>query len=425
MTQSALETDSNYYIYDQYGDNQMDPVGPVGLIDLAGSRDFTRLVNDFLYRRRLEYLDRTPEVADNRPGFLRRDYRLDAECTRWATGEGFAKLNSTARGHDVYILCDVHNYSCSYELFGKRKPMSPDEHYQDLKRVILAISGKARRINVIMPLLYSGRQHKRNGRESLDSAFMLEELSRLDVANLLTFDAHDPRVANSVPISGFENIRPTYQIIKAMKRHVPSLHAINEDFMVIAPDEGALSRAMYFSRMLNAPLGTFYKRRDYTRIVDGRNPILSHEFLGDDADGLSVLIVDDMISSGDSMLDIAREMKARRAKHVYCAATFALFADGVERFDQAHEEGLFDLVFATNLTYRRPELLRRDWFVDVNMTKYVALLIDAINHDASLSMLLDPTTKIRNLLSSDATPRDPAAELQGSPVALRGGEAHA
>ncbi len=413
MPQHVTESDSSYYIYNQYGDNRMVPVGPVGLIDLEGARSFAGQVNNYLYRRRLEYFDRGPTAFELQPGFLRRDYRLSFECERLDTGEGKARLNATARGHDIYILCDVLNHSCTYQLFGKKKRMSPDEHYLDLKRVILAISGKARRINVIMPFLYESRQHKRNGRESLDSAFMLEELHALGVTNILTFDAHDPRVANAIPISGFENIPATYQIIKAMKRHMPELSECNENLMIISPDEGAIQRAMYFSTLLNAPLGTFFKRRDFTRIIDGRNPILSHEFLGDEADGKNVLIFDDMIASGDSMLDIAREMKERRAGHVHCAATFALFSHGLERFDEAYEAGIIERVYSTNLIYHHPDLLQRPWYVDVNMAKYVALLIDAINHDASLSALLDPTTKIRRLLSNVPDEREAARNVDG------------
>lgn len=397
---SSRDSDSNYYIYDQYGDNLMEPVGPVGIIALKGSRDFTSQVNHYLYQRRTEYLKKTPEYVNNKPGFLRRNYTIDADCQRFSTGEGRAVINSSVRGHDIFILCDVTNYACTYSLFGQVKRMTPDEHYQDLKRTILAVSGKARRINVIMPYLYEGRQHKRNGRESLDCAYMLEELTRLGVSNIITFDAHDPHVANAVPISGFETIPTTYQVIKALKRIKPDLHNVNDNLMVISPDEGALQRAMYYATMLGAKLGTFYKRRDYTRIVDGRNPILNHEFLGVDITGKNILIVDDMIASGDSMLDIAREMKKRKAQKVYCSASFALFTSGYERFDQAYKEGLFDKVFSTNLTYREPQLLSRPWFVDVNMAKYVALLVDAINHDASLSALIDPTAKIHRLLAN-------------------------
>ena len=284
--------------------------------------------------------------------------------------------------------------------------MSPDDHYQDLKRVILACSGKARRINVIMPFLYEGRQHKRNSRESLDCAFALEEIYNLGVENIITFDAHDERVANAIPTSGFESLSATYQIIKEMYRSIPDLHFTEDKFMVISPDEGGISRAMYFASMLGVPLGTFYKRRDYTRVVNGRNPIVAHEFLGDSVEGLDILIVDDMISSGDSMLDIAREMKQRGARNIYCAVTFGLFTEGVEHFDRAYEEGIISKVFATNLIYRRPELLAAPWFADVNMSKFVALLIDAINHDSSLSNLIKPTDKIKKLLASKGDLKD-------------------
>jgi ribose-phosphate pyrophosphokinase len=277
--------------------------------------------------------------------------------------------------------------------------MSPDDHYQDLKRVILACSGKARRINVIMPFLYESRQHKRNSRESLDCAFALEELYNLGVANIITFDAHDERVANAIPLSGFESIPATYQIIKEMYRQIPNLNFSDGKFMIVSPDEGGITRAMYFASILGVPLGTFYKRRDYTRIVNGRNPIIAHEFLGESVEGLDILIIDDMISSGDSILDIGREMKARGARNVYCSVTFALFTEGIDNFNRAYEEGIIKKVFATNLIHRRPELLAAPWFADVNMCKFVALLIDAINHDSSLSNLINPTEKIKKLLT--------------------------
>ena len=285
-------------------------------------------------------------------------------------------------------------------MFGQDNRMSPDDHYQDLKRVILACSGKSRRINVIMPFLYESRQHKRNARESLDCAFALEELYNLGVANIITFDAHDERVANAIPLAGFESLKTTYQIIKEMYRQVPDLSFSSGKFMVVSPDEGGISRAMYYASILGVPLGTFYKRRDYTTVVNGRNPIVAHEFLGDSVEGLDILIVDDMISSGDSMLDIAREMKDRGARKVFCAVTFGLFTEGIDHFDKAYEEGIIDKVFATNLVYRRPELLKAPWFADVNMCKFVALLIDAINHDASLSNLINPTEKIKRLLKA-------------------------
>jgi len=292
------------------------------------------------------------------------------------------------------------NFSCTYKMHGLINHMSPDDHYQDLKRTILAISGKARRINVIMPFLYESRQHKRNSRESLDCAYMLEELYSLGVENIITFDAHDDRVANAIPTSGFESIPSAYQIIKSLVNTTPDLRICGDTMMVVSPDEGGISRAMYYASMLGVPLGTFYKRRDYTQVVNGRNPIIAHEFLGDTVEGMDIIVVDDMISSGDSMLDIARELKSRKANRIFCATTFGLFTDGLEHFNQAYEQGLITKVFATNLIYRRPELLAAPWFQDVNMAKFTALLIDAINHDASLSKLVDPTEKIRNLLDT-------------------------
>ena len=387
-----------YSRYNQYGDNPMAPVGPIALVPLKGSVEFTDKVNWYLNKRRSEYQEH--EFISKYPGFYRQDYRIEVENTRFSSGEGKAVIQSSVRGHDLFIISDVTNFSCTYKMFGQENHMSPDDHYQDLKRVILACSGKARRINVIMPFLYEGRQHKRNSRESLDCAFALEEIYGLGVENIITFDAHDERVANAIPTSGFESLSATYQIIKEMYRSIPDLHFTKDKFMVISPDEGGISRAMYFASMLGVPLGTFYKRRDYTRVVNGRNPIVAHEFLGESVEGLDILIVDDMISSGDSMLDIAREMKKRGARNIYCAVTFGLFTEGVDKFNEAYEQGLISKVFATNLIYRRPELLAAPWFADVNMSKFVALLIDAINHDSSLSNLIKPTEKIRKLLAS-------------------------
>lgn len=395
---SAQMNDKNYYIYNQYGNNPMAPVGPIGLVPLLGSSSFTQAVNDCLFQRRCEYQENMPEVGEVYPGFLRQDYRIPVENIRFSSGEGKAVISSTVRGHDIFIISDVTNYSITYEMYGFKNHMSPDDHYQDLKRVILAISGKARRINIIMPFLYESRQHKRNARESLDCAHMLEELYDLGAANIITFDAHDERVANAIPTSGFENIPSTYQIIKALVNTTPDLNFSEGRFMVVSPDEGAIARAMYYASMLGVPLGTFYKRRDYTRVINGRNPIVAHEFLGDSVEGMDILIVDDMISSGESMLDLARELKERKARRIFCAATFGLFTDGLEYFDSAYAEGLISKVFATNLIYRRPDLLSAGWFYDVNMAKFVALLVDAINHDASLSSLIDPTEKIRKLL---------------------------
>ncbi len=401
MSVSDTAKSDSYFIYNQYGDNLMEPVGPIGLISLSATDEFKGMLNNYLYTRRLEYEESSDDYTTTMPGFLRKNYFSDIYGERFTTGEGKVTLASTVRGHDIFILTDVLNYSKTYELFGRTKHMTPDEHYQDLKRIILAISGKARRINVIMPFLYESRQHKRNGRESLDSAFMLDELSNLGVSNILTFDAHDPRVANAAPMAGFENISAHYQVIKALKRSIPDLTLENNDLMVISPDEGALQRAMYYSNMLGCHIGTFYKRRDFTQVVDGRNPILNHEFLGDSAEGKDILIVDDMIASGDSMLDIAREMRRMNARRIYCTATFSLFTSGIERFNRAYEEGLIDKVFSTNLIYQPPALLETPWFESVNMAKYIALLIDAINHDASLSLLLDPTAKIKKLLGQN------------------------
>jgi ribose-phosphate pyrophosphokinase len=344
-------------------------------------------------------LNKTPDFVNTRPGFLRKNYLIDVDFHRQATGEGKTLIKSSVRGHDLFIIADVLSRHTTYTLFGREKHMSPDELYQDLKRIILACGGKARRINVIMPFLYESRQHKRNDRESLDCAYMLQELESLGVANIITFDAHDPRVSNAIPTSGFEDIPATYQIIKSLKTVLPGLTQSNKDLMVISPDEGAITRAMYYATLLGSPLGTFYKRRDYTTIVNGHNPILAHEFLGSSPQDMSVLIVDDMISSGGSMLDIATEMKQRKAKRIFCAVTFALFTNGWEAFDRAYEEGTIDMVFGTNLIYRDPELLKRPWYRDVDVTKFVALIIDAVNHDASLSRLIDSIQKIRNVLT--------------------------
>jgi ribose-phosphate pyrophosphokinase len=400
MLEKRQTDDKNYNIYNQYGSNPMPPVGPVGIIQLVGSAGFASRVNDNLLLRRTQYQELRPEVGDLYPGFIRHDYRIEVNNFRFSSGEGKAVICSTVRGHDIFIISDVVNHSCTYTMYGYENHMSPDDHYQDLKRVILAISGKARRINVIMPFLYESRQHKRNARESLDCAHMLEELYALGVENIITFDAHDERVANAIPTSGFESIPAAYQIIKALINATPDLKINEGRLMIVSPDEGGISRAMYYASMLGVPLGTFYKRRDYTQVVNGRNRIIAHEFLGDSVEDMDILIVDDMISSGESMLDLTRELKARKANRIFAAVTFGLFTDGIDNFQQAWEQGLIDRVFATNLIYRQPELLAAPWFVDVNMAKFVALLIDAINHDASLSSLIDPTEKIRKLLEN-------------------------
>ncbi len=396
MVNAVIDGHKSYVLYDQHGDNIMESIGPIGIIPMVNSTEFSAEVNDRLYKRRLAYQDKLSKGVNST--FLRKDYTISADYSRYSTGEGRVVILNSVRGHDIFIICDVLNHSCTYPLFGVEKYMSPDEHYQDLKRIILAISGKARRINVIMPFLYDSRQHKRNGRESLDCAFMLEELHNLGVSTIITFDAHDPRVSNAIPVSGFEDIPATFQIIKSLAQERPSLSTKNPDLMIISPDEGALPRSMYYASVLGCPLGTFYKRRDYTRVVDGRNPILKHEFLGESAEGKDVLIVDDMIASGDSMLDICREMRQLGARNIYCAATFGLFTSGTAIFDKAYEEGILTRVFTTNLIYRLPELKMAPWYREVNMSKFVALLIDAINHDASLSYMVNQTDRIRNFL---------------------------
>ncbi len=403
MNPTSFNADENAYSrYNQYGDNPMAPVGPIGIIPLKGSIEFSDSVNYFLNKRRSEYQEH--QLISKYPGFFRSDYRIDVNNTRFSSGEGKAVITNSVRGHDLFIISDVMNFSCTYKMFGTENNMSPDDHYQDLKRVILACSGKARRINVIMPFLYESRQHKRNARESLDCAFALEEIYNLGVENIITFDAHDERVANAIPTSGFESLSASYQIIKEMFRAIPDLDLSGDKFMIVSPDEGGITRAMYMASVLGVPLGTFYKRRDYTQVVNGRNPIIAHEFLGDSVEGMDILIVDDMISSGDSILDIATEMKNRGARNIYCAVTFGLFTEGIDHFQDAYEKGIISKVFATNLIYRRPELINAPWFYDVNLTKFVALLIDAINHDASLSNLINPTEKIQKLLNARNNP---------------------
>ena len=323
---------------------------------------------------------------------------LDADCPRFSSGEGKAILHESARGKDVYIICDVFNYGVTYKMYGQVVPMSPDDHYADLKRIIAAIGGKANRLTVIMPMLYEGRQHKRSGRESLDCALILQELVRMGVSNILTFDAHDGRISNAIPLSGFDNVQPTYQMIKAMVRAVPDVQIDKDHMAIISPDEGAMSRSMYYSSVLGLDIGMFYKRRNYSIVVNGRNPIEAHEYLGQDLQGKDAVVVDDMISSGESMLDVCKQLKDKGAERVFCFATFGLFTDGCDKFDQAFKEGIIDKVFCTNLVYRRPELKGKPWFVEVNMCKYVAYLIDTLNNDATISTLLNPVKRIQTLM---------------------------
>ena len=326
-------------------------------------------------------------------------YLVEALCPRFGTGEGKGLIHHSMRGQDVYIICDMFNYGVTYRMYGQTVPMSPDDHFADLKRIIAAIAGKARRITVIMPMLYEGRQHKRSTRESLDCAIMLQELVAMGVANLITFNAHDPRVCNAIPLSGFDNVRPSYQMIKALIRNVPDIVIDKEHLMMISPDEGAMGRCMYYSSVLGIDIGMFYKRRNYSVIINGKNPIEAHEYLGQDLTGKDVIVVDDMISSGESMLDVCSQLKSRGAKRIFAFSTFGLFTDGFEKFDKAYDDGIITKVFTTNLVYSRPGLNERPWHVEVNMCKYVSYIIDTLNHDATISELLDPAKRINKIVA--------------------------
>ena len=323
---------------------------------------------------------------------------VDVECPRFGTGEAKGLLHKSLRGHDVYIVCDTFNYGVTYKMHGMEVPMSPDDHYADLKRILGAIGGKARRISVIMPMLYEGRQHKRGTRESLDCALMLQELESMGVANIITFDAHDPRVQNAIPLCGFDSVRPTYQMLKALVKSVPDINLDKDSLVMISPDEGAMDRSMYYSSVLGVDIGMFYKRRDYSRIVNGRNPIIAHEYLGQDLCGKDVIIVDDMISSGDSLLDVAYQLKEKGAKRVFAFSCFGLFTDGPSKFSAAYDKGIIDRVFTTNLVYTNPEVKACDWHVEVNMCKYVSYIIDTLNHDQTISELLNPVKRIEKLV---------------------------
>lgn len=327
------------------------------------------------------------------------DFRIEVDCPRFSSGDGKGLIKSSIRGDDLYILVDVGNYNCKYSMYGFENAMSPDDHYQDLKRIIQATGGKAERINVIMPNLYGGRQHRRNYRESLDCAVALQELHAMGVNNIVTFDAHDPRVCNAVPLMGFDNLMPSYQVLKAMFRSIPDLEPDREHLMVVSPDEGALNRNMYYAVNMGVEMGMFYKRRDYSRVVNGRNPIVAHEYLGTSVEGKDIFIADDIIASGESMLDIAYELKKRKARRIFAYATYAIFTAGLEKFDKAVADGVVDGVFGTNLTYRTPELLNRPWFHEVDCAKYIAYYIAALNQNVSISNLIDSHDKIQQLLT--------------------------
>ena len=359
-------------------------LGKLSVMSLRGGEEFSERVN--------YYLKKFNEDVDM-DTFL-----VPVKATRFGTGEAKASIVESVRSHDIYIIADVFNYGQTYKMYGQEVPMSPDDHFQDLKRYISAIGGKAKRLTVIMPMLYEGRQHKRMARESLDCAMALTELIDMGVQNIITFDAHDARVQSAIPLSGFENIQPTYQMIKACLRYDKDIILDKENTMIVSPDEGAMSRCMYYSSVLGMNLGTFYKRRDYSKVVDGKNPIVAHEFLGSDIEGKNIIVVDDMIASGDSMIDVAKELKKRKAKKVVVFSTFGLFTEGFDKFDKAHEEGIIDAVFTTNLIYSRPGLLDKPWYKQVDMSKYVALIISELNAERSISTLLNPIGRIEKVL---------------------------
>ncbi len=361
------------------------PYGDLAIVAMRGCEEIAKQVDYYLMQWR-----GTPEE---------KSFVINASCPRFGTGEAKGVFKHSARGLDAYIICDCFNYSVTYNMYGKEVPMSPDDHFADLKRIIAAMGGKARRVNVIMPMLYEGRQHRRTTRESMDCALMLQELMSMGVKNFITFDAHDPRVNNAIPLDGFDNVQAAYQMIKALLRSVPDIQLNPEKTMIVSPDEGGMSRCIYYSSVLGLDLGMFYKRRDYSTIVDGRNPIVAHEFLGKDVTGMDLILVDDMISSGESMLDIAAKLKERGANRIFIFSTFGLFVNGLEKFDEYYENGLIDKIFTTNLIYNSPELLKREWYCNVNMSKYIALLVDTINCDNSISKLLDPADKIHSVVA--------------------------
>lgn len=373
------------------------PVGSLGIIALTSCQDLGKKVDDYLVQWRHESANEHKNSIAFQ-GYEQDSFLLGAKVPRFGSGEAKGIVQESVRGRDLYIMVDVCNYSLTYSLSGHVNHMSPDDHYQDLKRIIAACGGKARRITVIMPFLYESRQHKRSARESLDCALALQELVSMGVDNIITFDAHDPRVQNAIPLSGFETVQPAYQFIKALLTHVNDIQVDSDHLMVISPDEGGMSRAVYLANVLGVDMGMFYKRRDYSKVVNGRNPIVAHEFLGTNVAGKDVLVVDDMISSGESIIDVARQLKALNAKRIFLYSTFGLFTDGMDRFDQAYEEGLFHRVLTTNLVYQSPELLSRPYYISCDMSKYIALLIDTLNHDASISDLLDPFERIHRFL---------------------------
>ena len=374
------------------------PVAPLKLLALDSCKELGDRVNEYLvdFRKNVHnHIKQDPAFR----GYSEENYLINAACPRFGSGEGKGVLSESVRGKDVFLMVDVCNHSLTYTVNGYENHKSPDDHYQDLKRMIAAIAGKAHRINVIMPFLYEGRQHKRSGRESLDCAYALKELSEMGVSNFITFDAHDPRVQNATPLKGFDNFTPPYQFIRSLLRYEKDLIIDKDHMIVISPDEGALDRAVYFSSVLGVDTGMFYKRRDYSKVVNGKNPIVAHEFLGDNIEGKDVIIIDDMIASGGSMIDTAKQLKAMKAKRVFVCCTFGLFTEGLAAFDEAYANGVFDRVVCTNLTYLPPEILERDYFVTADMSKFLASIVDFMNHDISMGNVLTPTEKIHEVLA--------------------------
>lgn len=389
---------SDKSIKEEMRDLETIPVGSLGVIPVMGCRELCEKIDYYLVKWRTE---RENEHKDSLAfaGYQRPSYLMEVDLPRFGSGEGKAVINDSVRGHDLYILVDVCNYSLTYAMGGRENHMSPDDHYQNLKRVIAAVGGKARRITVIMPFLYESRQHRRTARESLDCAIALQELVSMGVSDIITFDAHDPRVANAIPLIGFETVQPSYQFIKFLFKYERDLQIDSGHMMIISPDEGAMKRAIYLANLLGLDVGMFYKRRDYTQIVNGSNPIIAHEFLGTSVEGKDMIIVDDMISSGDSVLDVARALKERKACKIFICSTFGLFTAGLEIFDKAYEEGIIDRVLTTNLIYQTPDLLEKPWYINCDMSKYIAYLIDTLNHDSSISDLLDPAERIQSAIA--------------------------
>lgn len=360
--------------------------GRLSIISMRGCEEITDKIDWYLRQFRKDYEDEE-------------SYITHIKCPRFGSGEAKCVINETVRGHDVYIICDMFNHGITYSMYGVENRMSPDDHYQDLKRIIAAISGKARRVTVVMPMLYEGRQHRRTARESLDCAMALQELVQMGVSNIITFDAHDARVQNAIPLSGFDDVQTTYQMIKALSRQVPDISFNKEDTIVISPDEGGMKRAMYYSSVLGLDLGMYYKRRNYSVIVDGKNPIEAHVYLGRDVAGKDVMIIDDMISSGESVLEIGKKLKEQGAKRIFIFTAFGLFCNGLEKFDEAYKKGEISKVFTTNLIYRMPELFEKEWYCEVDMSKYISLIINTLNHDETISNLLVPAQRIEKLLA--------------------------